>query len=131
MFEIRVEDPLTPGFWWLNGQGQEKWAQLRYERLSDFCYGCGYLGHTSNSCNKEITLSETNIGKPMFGPWITSERQRNKNHWSRLGGGANTSKQTRYPKKESWKDLMREGGSSSHQQEEMKPKVEDLGHNLG
>lgn len=89
--EVEVDEPLTPGFWWINAKGKGRWAQVRYERLSDFCYGCGNLGHTSQSCNREIKISEENTGKPMYGPWISCRIHRNKSNWSRIGGGATTS----------------------------------------
>lgn len=45
--ELNVEGPLLAGFWWINSREEDKWAVIKYERLSDFCYGCGKLGHTS------------------------------------------------------------------------------------
>lgn len=44
---VSICDPLLAGFWWTNAEGTEKWASMKYERLSDFFYGCGFLGHTS------------------------------------------------------------------------------------
>lgn len=107
--EVRSDKPLVPGFWWVNAEGKEKWAHLKYERLSDFCYGCGLLGHSSQSCNQDIIESEENPGKPMYGPWITCTRQRNNSSRYRLGGGAPSSNQIRDPSRKSWKDMMREG----------------------
>lgn len=52
--ELDVSEPVCPGFWWANDRGEEKWANIKYERLSDFCYGCGRLGHTTQGCNLDI-----------------------------------------------------------------------------
>lgn len=37
--EIDVNVPLMEGFWWTTKSGEEKWATIKYERLSDICYG--------------------------------------------------------------------------------------------
>lgn len=66
--ELSVKDSASPGFWWANDQGEEKWVSLKYERLSDLCYGCGRLGHTSQVCNLDVTPSEVNNKLPMYGP---------------------------------------------------------------
>ncbi|GJX77038.1 reverse transcriptase [Tanacetum coccineum] len=34
--------------------GTESWVSLKYERLSDFCYRCGCLGHGHDSCTNEV-----------------------------------------------------------------------------
>lgn len=49
--EISVNQPLQTGFEWTNDKGQSRWETIKYERLSDFCYGCGRLGHTSQHCH--------------------------------------------------------------------------------
>lgn len=45
--EIDMAEPLVPGFRWVDSRGQDKWASIKYERLTDLCYGCGRIGHTS------------------------------------------------------------------------------------
>lgn len=52
--------------------GREKWATIKYERLSDFYYGCGRLGHTSQHCGEEVVISELNPGFPCYDPWLSS-----------------------------------------------------------
>lgn len=37
--EVVVQNPLMVGFWWTNSQGVEQWASIKYECLSEFCYG--------------------------------------------------------------------------------------------
>lgn len=66
--EIDTEEPLRAGFWWTDEAGTERWEQVRYERLSDLCYGCGRLCHTTQACSREITLSEVSCNRPMYGP---------------------------------------------------------------
>lgn len=35
----------------------------RVEQLSDFCYGCERLGHTSHHCVEEVIMDEMKPGK--------------------------------------------------------------------
>lgn len=66
--DIDVNDPLMFGFWWTNSQGVEIWVSIKYERLSDFCYGCGTLGHTTQTYKEEVHMSEANTNHPAYGP---------------------------------------------------------------
>lgn len=59
--EINVGSPLQAGLWWTNARGEEKWADFRYESLSDVCYTCGMLGHSSQACQAEAVVSEVNL----------------------------------------------------------------------
>lgn len=38
---VRVQEPLIVGFLWTNAKGNERWATINYERLSDFVTGAG------------------------------------------------------------------------------------------
>lgn len=64
--EVNVGEPFLSGFWWTNVKGNDKWATIKFERLSDFCYGCGKLGHTSLTYNEEIAISENDQTTPMY-----------------------------------------------------------------
>lgn len=107
---VRVSEPLLAGFWWTNVKGVEKWASVKFERLSDYCFGCGCLGHSSQVCNKEIVCSEVDNSLPMYGPWLSCARQRRSSGWSQIGGGSRTLNQGRDPPKKTWSEMMKQGG---------------------
>lgn len=54
---VNVEEPLMDDFWWKNLQGIEIWANIKYERLYDICYGCRKLSHTTQSRKDEVQMS--------------------------------------------------------------------------
>lgn len=66
---------LMPGFWWTNSHGEAQWATIKYERQSDFCYGYGRLGHTTQVFREEVTMFEDKPGHPMYGSWRTGRRK--------------------------------------------------------
>ena len=37
----------------LNDQKQPQWYDLQYNRLPNFCYNCGRLGHVMDDCDSE------------------------------------------------------------------------------
>lgn len=48
---IDTQQPLPRGLWLQWGQGNDDiWLTFKYEKLSNFCYDCGRLGHEHNSC---------------------------------------------------------------------------------
>lgn len=107
--ELDVTTPVCPGFWWANDRGEENWAKIKYERLSDFCYGCGRLGHTAQGCNLEIVSSEENGRLPMYGSWTACPRQRKLSSWVKLGGGHMSTNPIRDPARKTWQEMMKEG----------------------
>ena len=51
---LDVLKPLIPGFYHTRVEKSPFWVQFKYERLSEFCFNCGCLGHSINFCSKEI-----------------------------------------------------------------------------
>lgn len=75
LVDIDIAEPLMSGFKWIDSRGQEKWAAIKFERLTNFCYGCGLISHTSNSCIEQVMMDEVH-GSPLYGTWITGARPR-------------------------------------------------------
>lgn len=47
--EIDISKPFSTRFFQEIGKGKT-WIQFCYERMGDFCYNCGVIGHLKNSC---------------------------------------------------------------------------------
>lgn len=45
-----LNNPLKKGFTLKRPNDEDLWVKFQYERLSDFCYGCGKIGHTVPEC---------------------------------------------------------------------------------
>lgn len=95
------------GFLWSVSKGQEKWASIKYERLSNFCYGCGRLGHTSSNCAEEVVMSEIKSRFPLYNPWLSGSRLRTNNKWFHIGEGNRQHNIQRQAHMKSWREVMR------------------------
>ena len=63
---INIKHPLVPGFMFQRDGLAALWIEFKYERLSNFCYSCGRIGHDEDSCKyKDDTV---NTGD--YGPWL-------------------------------------------------------------
>ncbi|XP_056168390.1 uncharacterized protein LOC115688795 [Syzygium oleosum] len=71
---LDVKTPLKSGFIACKG-GKKLWLDYKFERLPNFCYSCGRLGHNANYC-EEVEFKE---GKSeaedecLYGQWLKAE----------------------------------------------------------
>ncbi|KAH7863111.1 hypothetical protein Vadar_013459 [Vaccinium darrowii] len=73
--EINIEQPLIKGFW-LRGKtesNRDRWISFKYEKLPDFCYDCGRLGHDYKGCHFVSKSEGENSG---YGPGLRTGRPR-------------------------------------------------------
>ncbi|KAI9071303.1 hypothetical protein K1719_046732 [Acacia pycnantha] len=48
------------------------WISVRYEKLQNFCYSCGKIGHDNRDCDDEKLRSSPNSSEPRFGAWLAT-----------------------------------------------------------
>ena len=48
---VNTLHPLTTGCWLPRSDDKESWVEFSFERLQDFCYKCGRIGHSNMECN--------------------------------------------------------------------------------
>ncbi|KAL5775614.1 hypothetical protein ACOSP7_013171 [Xanthoceras sorbifolium] len=70
--EIDVSKPLKKGLRvWLEEFDIIITVPIKYERLPDFCYGCGLMGHSVRECmDKEARRFVMESAFPKFGSWL-------------------------------------------------------------
>ncbi|TXG69315.1 hypothetical protein EZV62_004250 [Acer yangbiense] len=75
----------------LDNSGNIVVVGLKYERLPEFCYACGRLGHGVNECSDLEAKKEAMEGStPRFGSWmraLSSEKSKEKSS-SQVSGGS-------------------------------------------
>lgn len=77
---IDINKPLRRGIKIATGQKASKWVDIKYERLGDFWYYCGRLGHIDKDCS--FITDDEGTSKELvykYGPWMrASPLKRNK-----------------------------------------------------
>ncbi|TXG60912.1 hypothetical protein EZV62_012275 [Acer yangbiense] len=82
------------------GDGVESVMLLKYERLPDFCFRCGHLGHSCRDCPDKLT-GDVAIGEEfLYGPWMRAPTPFKRNggwgrRWELRGGGETVRFQSR------------------------------------
>lgn len=51
----------------IDGSMNGYWVPIRYERLPDYCYNCGLIGHTLKDCVKMYEQSRNSSKKAQYG----------------------------------------------------------------
>lgn len=82
LLEIKVEFdvsmPLKIGFLFPCPFGNPVKISFKYEKLSNFCYHCGRIGHSINSCGDLESLSDVKYGPDLGAdPWEVRKINRN------------------------------------------------------
>lgn len=93
--KIDVSEPLKRGLMVrIGSKAEETWVKVTYERLPEFCYGCGIIGHVQQECEKISNEGEENLygdfmrATPIVGGTPKQKTQENKrgNFWGRGRG---------------------------------------------
>ncbi|OMO97767.1 hypothetical protein CCACVL1_04463 [Corchorus capsularis] len=67
---MNLNRALTGRFKVPRGEGESISTVVKYEKLGDFCYNCGFLGHGDKNCDKP-TIAEGNPGGiAKYGAWM-------------------------------------------------------------
>ncbi|PQP99326.1 uncharacterized protein Pyn_18501 [Prunus yedoensis var. nudiflora] len=67
--EVDTNLPLVAGFWLPRIDGTETWEEYQYERLADFCYRCGRIGHVMDTC----IFEEPSTNESVYGEWTRAK----------------------------------------------------------
>ena len=83
---IDIRKPLRRGIKLTVGSRKEdQWFQIQYERLPNFCYGYGVLGHIVEDCDKEFAKDKPK----QYGDWLRAKGN-NGDFWIMEGRSYNT-----------------------------------------
>lgn len=66
---LDVTKPLLRGKKLRIGSSTPYWVRFSYERLPDFCYICGKLGHSHHDCEHLSSFDEKSGSFP-YGQWL-------------------------------------------------------------
>ena len=50
---MKIIELLVEGFWLPRKENEGRWIQVKYKKLSKFCFACGRLGHLLKNCKED------------------------------------------------------------------------------
>lgn len=69
--KIDILQPLVRGaLLQVGSKAEESWSGITYEKLPDFCYICGRLGHVLKNCSEE---EDDSTDDSQYGPWMRED----------------------------------------------------------
>ncbi|KAL3643388.1 hypothetical protein CASFOL_014203 [Castilleja foliolosa] len=71
--EIDIQKPLKSALTFSCSGRPKLQIGIRYERLIDFCYSCGLIGHKLANCHNSSEGRQKEIEEECYGPWMKSE----------------------------------------------------------
>lgn len=67
---VNIEKPLITSFRIPRKDFPDTWVWIHYEKLQDYCYSCGMLGHNKKDCRKKMAMAPWNPDRPRYGPGL-------------------------------------------------------------
>ena len=67
---VEIEKPLVVGFWVPMEDKGRVWVEVKYEKLVDFCFVCGRMGHVMKNCERGIEEMGKGEGRMRYGLWM-------------------------------------------------------------
>lgn len=65
--QVDIRNSLVEGFWVPRPRMTKIWITICYEKLQQFCYSCGRIGHHLKSCRNERLMCKINTGDLRYG----------------------------------------------------------------